>query len=471
MKFCKMCGTQLKDDAVFCPQCGARISAPAPVQAPEPVPAPAPAPTPAPASFVPPVGSVPVKKSKKGLVIAIIAVVLLLAATAALFFLKGKDSQEEPVKTEPPVMEAETEPETEAEETETIEKTTEETSKAAETTEAVTEAETTAEQTKVAITVDDFLGDWGAVGGRWGLTISRAGEGYIVNMEGSSGAASGGYSVMHCFEENGKLQYNDEVSSSYEFDMQTGKRTDTINYTDGCGYFELTTEKPESWYERTASYEYLAKEWTSDTDWTADLYLCWYREEGLKNTAILESILPYSSERLLSEEDLAGLTKEELRIARNEIYARHGRKFTSDDLRQYFESCSWYNGTIEASAFNDNVLSDIEKKNVAIIESRENGSGATAYYDFSCRVYDGRYGVIIKENNGSVLTVEGMINGVYQEKTFRFDKNTVFTSIGGEDPEYEISGAMFCNTVNSYNGLGIEITEVNGVVTKASLCS
>lgn len=49
-----------------------------------------------------------------------------------------------------------------------------------------------------------------------------------------------------------------------------------------------------------------------------------------------EYILPESASRLLTEADLENLTQEDLRIARNEIYARHGRKFLDEGLQEYF---------------------------------------------------------------------------------------------------------------------------------------
>ena len=83
-------------------------------------------------------------------------------------------------------------------------------------------------------------------------------------------------------------------------------------------------------------------------------------------------IIPYSSDRYLTEEDLEGLSNEELRIARNEIVARYGRKFKDAALQEYFESKSWYNGTIEPDDFGSVVrLSDIEQKNMEFIQSHE----------------------------------------------------------------------------------------------------
>lgn len=51
-----------------------------------------------------------------------------------------------------------------------------------------------------------------------------------------------------------------------------------------------------------------------------------------------EYVLPDSAKRKLKKSDLKGLSKEELRIARNEIYARHGRMFDDKKLQKYFDS-------------------------------------------------------------------------------------------------------------------------------------
>ena len=85
-----------------------------------------------------------------------------------------------------------------------------------------------------------------------------------------------------------------------------------------------------------------------------------------------EYILPDSSTRYLTGTDIAGLTSEELRLARNEIYARHGRKFKDEALQAYFNSKSWYAGTIEPERFSDDaLLSDVERKNLELIKARE----------------------------------------------------------------------------------------------------
>lgn len=71
----------------------------------------------------------------------------------------------------------------------------------------------------------------------------------------------------------------------------------------------------------------------------------------------------------LSESDLRDLSKSELRILRNTIYARHGRKFKSKDLDRYFNSFSWYNGIYDEIPVS--WLSDVEKHNINLIQRFE----------------------------------------------------------------------------------------------------
>ena len=68
-----------------------------------------------------------------------------------------------------------------------------------------------------------------------------------------------------------------------------------------------------------------------------------------------------------------GLDKETLRLARNEICARHGKMFRDAELRAYFESKSWYSGTIEADAFDrlTNIYNAYEVANIALIQKYE----------------------------------------------------------------------------------------------------
>ena len=70
--------------------------------------------------------------------------------------------------------------------------------------------------------------------------------------------------------------------------------------------------------------------------------------------------------RELTEEDIEGKTSHELRIMRNEIYARHGYIFKDPTLRDYFMRKTWYKPTTISVTFND-----IEQYNVRFIQQYE----------------------------------------------------------------------------------------------------
>ena len=64
--------------------------------------------------------------------------------------------------------------------------------------------------------------------------------------------------------------------------------------------------------------------------------------QGAQPALLPDFILPASSERRLGEQDIAGLGREQLRLARNEIFARHGRYFKEPVLGGYFSQFLWY---------------------------------------------------------------------------------------------------------------------------------
>lgn len=83
-------------------------------------------------------------------------------------------------------------------------------------------------------------------------------------------------------------------------------------------------------------------------------------------------ILPSSDTRLLGDADVSTLMPDEMELARNEIFARHGRMFEESRIAQYFATKSWYRPTIAADRFDSNsMLSDVEKKNIEFIQGWE----------------------------------------------------------------------------------------------------
>lgn len=74
--------------------------------------------------------------------------------------------------------------------------------------------------------------------------------------------------------------------------------------------------------------------------------------------------VPYSSESYIDRIDVHHLSSEELTIAINEIYARHGCIMPESWLQEHFDKQIWYTPTIARDDFDYNSLNQYEKENI-----------------------------------------------------------------------------------------------------------
>lgn len=91
-------------------------------------------------------------------------------------------------------------------------------------------------------------------------------------------------------------------------------------------------------------------------------------------------IIPDSDSRNLTNEDLEGLTQKECCLARNEIYARHGRIFVTAGISDYFRQQSWYEPTVSGDDFSDSSLNSFERRNIDFIAAYEQERWGGSYY-------------------------------------------------------------------------------------------
>ena len=91
-------------------------------------------------------------------------------------------------------------------------------------------------------------------------------------------------------------------------------------------------------------------------------------------------ILPDSAARRLTQADVANLTWEQCCLARNEIFARHGRIFQTPQIAAYFEAQSWYHGTVPGASFDNNSLSPTERANADFLANYETATWGHSYY-------------------------------------------------------------------------------------------
>ena len=88
-----------------------------------------------------------------------------------------------------------------------------------------------------------------------------------------------------------------------------------------------------------------------------------------RKVAIAPGDMELFENKLIAETMLRGLSLHELRLLRNEIYARHGRIFKTMWIQQYFSNQSWYDARDD---FKDEEISGSDKTNIETIVAYEN---------------------------------------------------------------------------------------------------
>ena len=88
-----------------------------------------------------------------------------------------------------------------------------------------------------------------------------------------------------------------------------------------------------------------------------------------RRVALLPGDMEFFENKAITEQMLQGLSLHELRLLRNEVYARHGRMFRAEWLQQYFFFQPWY---APDENFKDEQLSGNDKLNVETIVKFEN---------------------------------------------------------------------------------------------------
>jgi uncharacterized protein (TIGR02145 family) len=91
------------------------------------------------------------------------------------------------------------------------------------------------------------------------------------------------------------------------------------------------------------------------------------------NQSKLPGKYDFASWRILQVSDLENIGKWELKVMRNEIFARHGYVFKTEALKIYFNEQKWYRNMEKRTPDDDckDYLTEIEKLNIKLIQSYE----------------------------------------------------------------------------------------------------
>lgn len=295
--------------------------------------------------------------------------------------------------------------------------------------------------------LENYVGTWqDSYSQRCNLEITQLNESQVsAEIHWSSSATEDSqWTMTGTYQPDGTVEYSDGCLSNLVYGNDGSVSSQNV-YTNGTGRFFI---------ENGILY------WEDDVDNQGAQ--CTFEKAGFgtgQTTAVSgavagnlysDSILLWKSyDTPLVNEDFTGLSKEQLRIARNEIYAAHGRIFTSQDLIDYFNSKPWYQGTIPADQFNDSVLTQVQKDNIEMIQLYEDLAGQEEYSERYSGVdlASGEHG--IPQASGDYTYVNTADDSQYVTLTIGMDVSLLF--YGATGYSQEMTGFSNMNDQEYYN--------------------
>lgn len=110
-----------------------------------------------------------------------------------------------------------------------------------------------------------------------------------------------------------------------------------------------------------------------------DISYYWEEQQGVRDVGDRYYCILDSDTRYYTREELARYSKNVLWVARNEIFARHGRVFDNKDLYNYFMAMMWYEPKYTPEEYDEKystrVLNEYEKANYKLIRQVEREKG------------------------------------------------------------------------------------------------
>ena len=238
------------------------------------------------------------------------------------------------------------------------------------------------------------------------LTLIHTEQGtYLLFTQNASGVMEDYYDAdILLYRYNGEILYLDmaiwqmgpgsddlEYAAYHYTSQEKVKSKELLNGTDEDGVYMDRDHQSKRIRELFAEYGIGTCEWpdmmssfnsliSADTDnkvlmklemWSNSNYIHdEKRTEYIYHFNEAQFLLPRSSSMYLTEEDLEGLSLGELRLARNEIYARHGLIFQDKELTNYFKAKGYYYPYEKTVP--DTALNQYEIANRNLIISMEN---------------------------------------------------------------------------------------------------
>jgi len=147
----------------------------------------------------------------------------------------------------------------------------------------------------------------------------------------------------------------------YEFEDDYDVPTEVISFSKKEAYYYEVTDYGLDIFK---AYQTQSADWEKGKKLMSLIKTSWLNSESWKG----EGKYPFASSVILINAILACYTKQQLGIMRNEIFARHGLIFKTEEVRTYFSKQNWYKPEFEIV---DDKLTELEKLNIKLIQLSE----------------------------------------------------------------------------------------------------
>ena len=229
--------------------------------------------------------------------------------------------------------------------------------------------------TKMKLTSDMTPLDFGHYKGYWAEADATDDEGettgakiYVFSTNAGSDAKYQNYVVIGADADDARLK---DIVGGFRFEGATAYDNTSVNRDDTVAITSANVsdeDEDEDVDDFLKNYSVSTSEYIFPGTDTREV-----TESDVNE--FLDSYLDANNAKRLSDSEKRTLCARALCYARNEIYARHGYIFQSGELRDLFESMSWYRGEVPGDRFNSNIFNSAEKKNIEFLKSKMEAFG------------------------------------------------------------------------------------------------
>ncbi len=224
--------------------------------------------------------------------------------------------------------------------------------------------------------------------------LGDAGDGWTkVSYQGQTGYVSSNYLTQNKSETTQGSTGSSSGSSSTGSSSTGSSSTGQVMYATDYVYVRSDDDKKSSTLGGLSTGEAVSVVGNTGTGWiqvnyngqtgyVGEHYLSWSQNSSSSGSnsssssssgsgAWDDSFMMYDIDsRYISADELSGWSSSDLAILRNEIFARHGRIFSTPSWAEYFSQKTWYVPTYDPSYFDSNMrsfLNDCEWANLQVI--------------------------------------------------------------------------------------------------------